>query len=77
MPVRVSVPAATVTSPEPPITPLKVVEALLRVRVWPPRLTIPFPVNVTMEAPAVVPEMSKKPLSVTTLELAMPPVPVR
>ena len=87
MPFSVSVPFAIVRPPPaPPMTPLKVPFgppwALVRVSVWPPSATEPVPFKVVMLAPAVVPEMSNVPLSVTPeldapKELAMLPVPLR
>ena len=57
-------------------TPAKVPEALVSVRVWAPSETPPAPVRVVIAAPAVVPEMSKTPLSITFEELAIEPAPV-
>ena len=76
VPLKVSAPAATVTPPEPLIPPEKVVEALVRVRVSPPRATTPEPDRVMIDAPALVPEMSKTPLTSTSEESAIEPVPV-
>ena len=70
----------TLVIPPSAITPLKVVLALLSVRVWAPSLTLPTPAplldKVLIDAPALVPEISKVPLAATLLEVAMLPVPV-
>ena len=69
------------TIPPSAITPLKVVLALLSVRVWAPSLTLPTPAplldKVLIDAPALVPEISKVPLAATLLEVAMLPVPLK
>ena len=82
-PVRVSVPAAMVSFPPVPtksppsaMTPPKVPEALVSVRVYAPSETPPEPFSVTIEAPAAVPEISKVPASITFDELAIEPAPV-
>ena len=75
--MKASAPAATVTPPEPLMPPEKTVEALVSVRVSAPRFTTPEPDRVTIEAPAVVPVMSKVPKSATLAESAIEPVPVR
>ena len=69
-------PPVRVTPPLPPIAPEKAVEALVRVSVCAPRATLPEPDRVLIEAPDVVPEISKMPLSVTPLDEAILPVPV-
>ena len=51
-------------------------EASVSVRVSAPRLTTPDPDRVMIEAPALVPEISNVPLSATSDESAMEPVPV-
>ena len=76
MPDNVSVPPATVTPPVPPITPLKLVFALLRVRLCAPKVTVPAPESVEMLAPLVVAAMSKVPALATPLDAAMLPVPL-
>ena len=63
--------------PEPPISPPNVPAALVSVSVWLPSVTMPAPDRFLIEAPAVVAEMSKVPLSITPLELAMLPAPDR
>ncbi len=72
---RVSVPPDTTTAPLPPITPPKVLAALVTLRVRLPRTTLPAPATSRMLAPLVVAEMSKVPLAVTRLDVAMPPLP--
>jgi len=75
-PVSVSVPPATVTPPVPPIAPLKVELALLRVRFCAPKVTVPAPERSLMEAPLVVAAISKVPALATPLDDAMLPVPL-
>ena len=69
------------TIPPSAITPLKVVLALLSVRVWAPSLTLPTPAplldKVLIDAPALVPEISKVPLAATLLEVAILPLPLK
>ena len=59
------------------MTPEKVSVALVSVRVCAPSETPPEPFSVVIEAPAVVPEMSREPLSITFEESAIEPVPLR
>ena len=63
------------------ITPLKVVLAAVIMRVLDPSLTLPTPAplldKVLIDAPALVPEISKVPLAATLLEVAMLPVPLK
>ena len=69
-------PALSVRPPVPPMIPAKVSLAAVSVRVLVPSVTAPLPDNVLIEAPAVVPEISKVPLSATPLEAAILPEPV-
>ena len=77
VPLSVSVPPLTVTPPEPAMTPPKVSLALVSVRVLPPRATLPLPASDWIDAPLVVAEMSKVPLSVTLDDAAILPLPDR
>src|SRR6185503_15803454 len=61
--------------PAPPMTPAKLPDALVRVSVLVPRATLPEPDKVLMNAPELVPEISKVPLSTTPLDEAMLPAP--
>ena len=63
-------------SPPSASTPEKVPEALLSVSVLAPSETPPVPFSVTIEAPAVAPEMSNAPLSITFDESAIEPAPL-
>ncbi len=74
-PERVSVPPPTISDPAPKMSPEKVPAASVRVRVSAPSRTRPWPERLTIEAPAVVPEMSKRPLSLTPAEWAIEPLP--
>ena len=76
IPDSVSVPPVTERPPLPAMMPAKVVAPLLIVSVLVPSVTAPLPDNVLIEAPAVVPEISKVPLSATPLEAAMLPEPL-
>ena len=77
VPLRVSFPPVMTRPPAPSIAPSKVVEALVRVRYLLPRVTRPLPERVTIDAPRLVPEMSNVPLSTTSDDWAIDPVPVR
>ena len=59
------------------MTPEKVPEAAVSVRVWAPSETPPEPFPVVIEAPAADPEMSSVPFTVTFDESAIEPAPVR
>ncbi len=82
-PVRVRVPAVSVSPPLPPINPPKLPLALVTVNVWLPSTTFvvadDVPERDLMLAPLVVPEMSKmpEPLKTTPEELATAPAPER
>ena len=70
-------PPLTTVPPVPEISPAKVVLPLLNVRVCAPKVTPPLPDKVTMDAPLVVPEISKVPLLTTSEDVATLPVPVK
>ncbi len=60
------------------MAPAKLPLAALRLRVLAPRLTAPLPVRLAMAAPPLPTwSIRKVPLSVTPLEAAMLPLPVR
>ena len=67
-----------VPPPMPPsaMTPANVVEPAATVSACAPSATLPEPIRVAIEAPVVVCEMSKVPLSKTTAEVAIEPVPL-
>ena len=75
--MRVSWPPTTPSAPAPPITPLKVVEALVKKRGFAPRFTEPSPDRVTIAAPALVAAMSNTPWSMTFDETAIDPDPLK
>ena len=75
MPDSVSVPPAMARPPVPPMTPLKVSAALVRVRTCPPSVTMPVPARLVSAAPALVPAMSNTPLFTSRLDVAMLPAP--
>ncbi len=64
-----------VRPPAPEMSPEKAETAPVKVRVLDPNATLPLPDSVTIEAPAVVPEMSKVPSSATPEDWATEPVP--
>ncbi len=76
--MRVSVPATTSRPPpDPDSTPEKVSPALVRRRVWDPRIASPPPASdAIMVLPLVAPEMSRVPESISR-ELARAPPPDR
>ena len=80
VPERTCVPPAKMRLPLAPlITPAKVSAPLLMVRVLLPRTAEPelLPDRLMMEAPEVVPLISKLALLMMLLELAIEPVPVK
>ena len=73
-PLSVSLPAVSVSPPPVlPITPEYVLDAFVSVRVRAPSVTPPAPDSVAIEAPEVVPEISKVPASATPLDVAIEP----
>ncbi len=74
-PPRVCVPPATTTPPSPEIAPSKPLLPAVNVSVLLPSATLPPPDSVVIDAPFVVPEMSRTPSFTTPLDAAMLPVP--
>src|SRR6185503_10500288 len=77
LPVSVAVPPETIKPPAPSVAPSKLPLALVSVKLFAPSATVPLPVNVVIEAPAVVPEISNVPLLATPLDAATLPAPDR
>jgi hypothetical protein len=73
MPLSMLVPAITLKPPAPVITPPKVLTALVRVRVLPPKVTVPLPERSVTDAPEVVWLMSNVPEAAMLEELAIDP----
>jgi hypothetical protein len=71
--LSVLVPTITLKPPAPVITPPKVLTALVRVRVLPPRVTVPLPKRSVTDAPEVVWLMSNVPKAAMLEELAIDP----
>ncbi len=59
------------------MTPAKVSDAAVKVRVLPPSATVPAPKRLLIDAPLVAPEMSKVPSTSTREDWAIEPAPVR
>ena len=57
------------------MTPENVVEASVRIKSFPPRVKVPLPARVTMEASESRPAMSNSPSTVTTADCSMLPSP--
>src|SRR5471030_2457035 len=76
-PDNVSLPPARIRPPLPEMLPLKVPEALLRVKSTAPSCTAPIPERDVIDTPPVAAAIEKLPLSVRLLEAAMLPPPDR
>ena len=64
-----------VNPPVPPIAPLYVPDALVKVNVFEPNIVVPLPDRDWMDVPEVVPLISNVPLLATLLLVAIDPLP--
>ena len=64
-----------VNPPVPPIAPLYIPDALVKVNVFEPKVVVPLPDRDWMDVPEVVPEISNAPLLATPLLVAIDPLP--